>query len=83
MTLIESSMLLSYSQKLDIIDAFPLLTEEQIEALGKFLATEEKIREEFPEDIQKGVESVLTQIVGEPIKAPSATAVYVGTGKAS
>ncbi len=76
--LIEESILLSYEQKLDIIDEFPKLSEEQIDALGAFLATEEKIREEFPEDIQKGVEKVLSEIVGEKIEA--ANTVYVGMG---
>lgn len=78
--LIEESILLSYEQKLDIIDEFPRFTEEQIDALGAFLAAEEKIREEFPEDIQKGVESVLSQIVGEKIEASNNT-VYVGVGR--
>lgn len=81
--LIEESILLSYEQKLDIIDEFPKLSEEQIDALGAFLAAEEKIREEFPEDIQKGVESVLSQIVGEKIEAPEDNKVYVGVGKPS
>lgn len=81
MILLEGSILLSYEQKLDIIDEFPRLTEEQIDALGKFLAAEEKIREEFPEDIQKGVESVLTQIVGQPVGEDNR--VYVGTGRPS
>lgn len=79
MILIEESILLSYEQKLDLIDEFPKLTEEQVDALGAFLATEEKIREEFPEDIQKGVEKVLSEIVGEKIEA--ANTVYVGMGK--
>lgn len=74
LTLIEASILLSYEQKLDIIENFPLLSEEQIDALGKFLATEEKIREEFGEEIQKGVEKVLSEIVGDENK------VYVGSG---
>lgn len=74
--------MLSYEQKLDIIDIFPTLTEEQIDALGAFLSTEQKIREEFPEDIQKGVESVLTDIVGEQVTMPSDdNKVYVGTGR--
>lgn len=80
--LIEESILLSYEQKLDIIDEFPRLTEEQIDALGSFLAAEEKIREEFPEDIQKGVERVLSQIVGEKIETPD-NKVYIGMGKPS
>lgn len=77
--LIEESILLSYEQKLDLIDEFPKLTEEQIDALGAFLASEEKIREEFPEDIQKGVESVLSEIVGEKIEETNT--VFVGVGK--
>lgn len=72
--LLEESILLSYEQKLDVIENFPLLSEEQIDALGKFLATEEKIREEFSEDIQQGVERVLSEIVGDENK------VYVGSG---
>lgn len=84
MILIEGSILLSYEQKLDIIDEFPRLTEEQIDALGAFLAAEEKIREEFPEDIQKGVESVLTQIVGEQVAMPGDdNKVLVGIGRPS
>lgn len=79
MILLEGSILLSYEQKLDLIDEFPLLTEEQIDALGKFLAAEEKIREEFPEDIQNGVESVLSEIVGQPVGDDNR--VYVGIGK--
>lgn len=79
MILIEGSILLSYEQKLDIIDEFPRLNEEQIDALGAFLAAEEKIREEFPEDIQKGVEKVLSEIVGEKIEATNT--VYIGVGK--
>jgi len=82
MILIESSVLLSYEQKLDIIDEFPRLSKEQVDALGSFLAAEEKIREEFPEDIQKGVESVLSQIVGEKIEMPSEdNKVFIGIGK--
>ena len=74
--------MLSYEQKLDIIDEFPRLTQEQIDALGSFLAAEEKIREEFPEDIQKGIESVLSQIVGEKIEMPTDdNKVYIGIGK--
>lgn len=76
LTLLEESILLSYEQKLDIIENFPLLNEEQIDALGQFLAAEEKIREEFGEDIQKGVEKVLSDIVGEPITDDNT--VYVG-----
>lgn len=84
LTLLEDSVLLSYEQKLDLIENFPTLTEEQIDALGKFLAAEEKIREEFGEDIQKGVEKVLTEIVGEDVTMPPGdNRVYVGTGKAS
>ncbi len=80
--LLEESILLSYEQKLDIIDEFPRLTQEQIDALGSFLAAEEKIREEFPEDIQKGIESVLSQIVGEKIEMPTDdNKVYIGIGK--
>lgn len=83
LTLIEGSILLSYEQKLDVIENFPLLTEEQIDALGAFLAAEEKIREEFGEDIQKGVEKVLTEIVGEQIGDTDDATVYIGTGRAS
>ena len=84
MILIEDSILLSYEQKLDIIDEFPRLTESQIDALGSFLAAEEKIKEEFPEDIQKGVESVLSQIVGEKIEeTKDDNKIYIGIGKAS
>lgn len=79
LTLIEDSVLLSYEQKLDLVENFADLDEEQIDALGKFLAAEEKIREEFPEDIQKGVERVLSQIVGEKIVKPDT--VYVGIGR--
>ena len=80
--LIEESILLSYEQKLDIIDEFPRLTEEQIDALGAFLAAEEKIREEFPQDLQKGVEKVLSEIVGEKIESPAPdNKVYVGVGR--
>jgi hypothetical protein len=82
MTLLEESILLSYEQKLDVINIFPTLTEEQIDALGAFLAAEERIREEFPEEIQKGVESVLTDIVGEQVTMPSDdNKVYIGTGR--
>lgn len=81
LTLIEGSILLSYEQKLDVIENFPLLSEEQIDALGAFLAAEEKIREEFGEDIQQGVEKVLSEIVGETIAENNT--VYVGTGKAN
>jgi len=80
LTLIEESILLSYEQKLDLVENFPLLTESQIDALGKFLAAEEKICAEFGDDIQKGVEKVLTEIVEEPIAENNA--VYVGIGKA-
>jgi hypothetical protein len=84
LTLLEGSVLLSYEQKLDIIDIFPKLTEAQIDALGKFLAAEEKIREDFPEDVQKGVESILSQIVGESVTMPpDDDTVYIGTGKPS
>lgn len=76
LTLIEDSILLSYEQKLDVIENFPLLTEEQIDALGQFLSTEERIREKFGEDIQRGVEQVLSDIVGEPIDGDNT--VYVG-----
>lgn len=82
--LLEESMLLSYEQKLDLIDEFPRLTESQIDALGSFLSVEEKIREEFPEDIQKGVEKVLSEIVGEKISTQSDDdKVFVGVGKPS
>jgi len=83
LTLIEGSILLSYGQKLDIIDTFPSLTEEQIDALGKFLATEEQARELFADDIKKGTEQVLSDIVGEDITKASDNAVFVGSGKAS
>lgn len=81
MTLLEGSVLLSYEQKLDLVENFPLLSEEQIDALGSFLSSEEKIREEFGEDIQAGVEKVLTEIVGEPVT--NNNTVYIGTGKAN
>ncbi len=84
LTLLEDSILLSYEQKLDLIDTFPLLTEEQINALGAFLAAEEKVRQEFPEDIKEGVEKVLSEIVGEDVSMPSDDrTVYVGVGKPS
>lgn len=76
LTLLEGSVLLSYEQKLDLVENFPLLNEEQIDALGSFLSSEEKIREEFGEDIQRGVEKVLTEIVGEPMG--DTNTVYVG-----
>ncbi len=79
--LLEGSVLLSYEQKLDLVENFPLLSEEQIDALGSFLSSEEKIREEFGEDIQAGVEKVLTEIVGEPVTDNNT--VYIGTGKAN
>lgn|GEM_PF-3457489 len=81
MTLLEGSVLLSYEQKLDLVENFPLLDEEQIDALGSFLSSEEKIREEFGEDIQNGVEKVLTNIVGEPITDDKT--VFIGMGKAT
>lgn len=82
MTLLEDSMLLSYEQKLDIVDLFPKLNSEQIDALGSFLAAEERIREEFPDDIEEGVRSILAKIVrDEPDDEDNR--VYVGSGKAS
>lgn len=78
MTLLEGSVLLSYEQKLDIVDLFPKLNGEQIDALGAFLSAEERIREEFPEDIEEGVKKVLADIVGEPVTDDDA--VYVGSG---
>ena len=54
----------------------------QIDALGKFLAIEEQMREEFSEDIQQGVESLLSDIVGEQLTQPPDNKVYVGVGKA-
>lgn len=83
LVLLEESILLSYEQKLDIIETFPKLTEAQIDALGKFLATEEQIREEFAEDIQTGTQKILSEIVGEDITKPPENAVYVGSGKPS
>lgn len=80
LTLLEGSILLSYEQKLDLLEIFPTLTEEQLDALGKFLAAEEKIRQAYGEDIQKGVEKVLTNIVGVPLSDES-NKVYVGTGR--
>ena len=77
LTLIESSVLLSYTQKLDLIEQYPLLTQDQLDALGKFLATEEKIREDFGEDIEQGMERVLETIVGAPVSPPKT--VYVGS----
>jgi hypothetical protein len=82
LTLLEDSVLLTYEQKMDLIENFPLLTEEQIDALGAFLASEEKIREEFGEDIQAGVQKVLKQITGEQISWNEKN-VYVGTGRPS
>lgn len=81
MTLLESSILLSYSQKLDLVDMFPALDERQLDALGDFLATEERIKEEFGEDIRRGVETVLTEIIGSPVGDDNT--VYVGSSKAS
>lgn len=81
MTLLEGSVLLSYEQKLDLVENFPLFTEEQIDALGNFLAAEERLRQDFGEDIQKGVEKVLNDIVGEKVTQNENT-VYVGVGKA-
>ena len=81
MTLMEPSVLLSYQQKLDLIDEFPKLSEEQLDALGGFLSMEEGIREEFPEDIEKGVETVLSAIVGKDVTSPSDNTVFVGVGK--
>lgn len=80
MTLLEGSVLLSYEQKLDLVENFPLLDEVQIDVLGSFLSSEEKIREEFGDDIQLGVEKVLTQIMGEPISDDKT--VFIGVGKA-
>lgn len=80
MTLLEGSVLLSCEQKLDLVENFPLLDEVQIDVLGSFLSSEEKIREEFGDDIQLGVEKVLTQIVGEPISDDKT--VFIGVGKA-
>ncbi len=81
MTLLEESVLLSYEQKLDIVDMFPKLSEEQIDALGSFLSAEERIREEFSDDIEEGVKNVLAKIAtDEPDDEDNR--VYVGSGKA-
>lgn len=81
MTLIEPSVLLSYQQKLDLIDEFPKFSEDQLDVLGGFLSMEERIREEFPEDIQTGVETVLSAIVGKDVGPESDNTVFVGVGK--
>jgi hypothetical protein len=81
LALLEDSILLSYEQKLDLVDAFPALSEEQINAIGQFLATEEQIREEYGDDIKLGVEKVLKEIVSTDDE--DRKQVYVGVGKPS
>ncbi len=80
LTLLEGSILLTYEQKLDLVENFPKLTQVQIDALGNFLAAEERIRDEYGQDIQKGVEKVLSEIVGQTV-IDEGNQVYVGTGK--
>jgi len=81
MTLLEESVLLSYEQKLDIVDMFPKLSAEQIDALGSFLSAEERIREEFSDDIEEGVKNVLAKIATDELDDED-NRVYVGSGKA-
>ena len=81
LTLLEESVLLSYDQKLELVDAFPSLSDEQIDAIGQFLATEEQIREEYGDDIKLGVENVLKQITNSDEE--DRKQVYIGVGKPS
>lgn len=79
LTLLEESILLSYDQKLELVDAFPSLSSEQIDAIGQFLSTEEQIREEYGDDIKLGVEKVLKEIVSGDDE--DRNQVYIGVGK--
>ena len=81
LTLLEESILLSYDQKLELVDAFPSLSDEQIDAIGQFLATEEQIREEYGEDIKLGVEKVLKEITSADNEERKQ--IYIGVGKPS
>lgn len=81
LTLLEESILLSYDQKLELVDAFPSLSSEQIDAIGQFLAKEEQIREEYGDDIKLGVEKVLKEITSNDEEERKQ--VYVGVGKPS
>jgi len=81
LTLLEESILLSYDQKLELVDAFPSLSEEQIDAIGHFLSTEEQIREEYGDDIKLGVEKVLKEITSNDEEERKQ--IYVGVGKPS
>ena len=79
LVLIEESTLLSYAQKLALLEEFPTFNQEQIDALGDLLAMEEQLKEEFAPEIQMGVDDVLARIVSpDPVNT---NAVYVGVGK--
>lgn len=76
LALIEESTLLSYGQKLTLLEEFPTFTEEQMGALAEMLMLEEDIVAEYSEDIKKGITDVLESFV-----APDENAVYVGVGR--
>lgn len=76
LALIEESTLLSYGQKLTLLEEFSTFTEKQMDALAEMLMLEEDIIAEYSEDIKKGITDVLESFV-----VPDENAVYVGVGR--
>lgn len=81
LVLIEDSILLSYGQKLTLLEEFASLNEQQIDALGQMLAAEEQMKTDFAPEILKGMDGVLASIVTPD--SVDANTVYVGVGKPS
>lgn len=77
-TLIQSSIIFSDEDKLDLINKVPSYTDRQVEQLGKFLATERQFVLDHEKDIRGHLDTLLTEL-----EKPENEKVFVGTGKPS
>ena len=75
-TLIEASILLSDEDKLELMDEVPAMTDQRVEALGKFLSMEREFAIEHETAIRAHMQALL-----DNLDAQSDKRVYVGTGK--
>lgn len=79
LTLLESSFVLTDEEKALMVDALPLLTDEQVEVMGKFLTAERRFLLDHEGDLHKSLEEIRGILEMENQK----NTVYVGVGKAN
>ena len=78
--LIEESLLLSSGQKLELLDMVAGFTQKQVDALGKFLVSEQEFLLDNQEEILTHTQSMIETLTGK-VLAPGENQLLVGKGK--